>query len=70
MPNKRKMCAVCGTKIQSNVVLLWKRNSDQVVFNVCAACAEGKNGHRVNAETVQIKETRTYTTIALLPWEN
>jgi hypothetical protein len=57
---KRKMCAVCFDKIQSNVIFAWRRDRDGVIFNVCASCAESQ---RVNENSVQIKKNKTYSTI-------
>lgn len=39
--NYLKQCAVCGTQVQSNIILKWKRESDGIVFHVCALCGEG-----------------------------
>lgn len=57
---KRKQCAVCLTKVQSNIVLKWKRSSDGIVFHVCTLCAEQGV---VNAESVQISKLKTYSTV-------
>jgi transposase len=54
------MCAVCGDKSQVNTRLQWKRDIDQVIFHVCLYCAEQD---KVNKDTVQIKVTKTYTTV-------
>ena len=58
---RKKQCAVCGDKTQSNVILKWKRDSDGIVFHVCAKCAElGK----VNSSSVKINDNfNTYTTV-------
>lgn len=61
--SKRKQCAVCGDKIQTNVKLKWQRHSDNTIFNVCCACAEVPN--KVNEHSVQMKENKTYTTYNL-----
>jgi hypothetical protein len=54
------VCAVCGDKSQVNTRSQWKRDSDQVIFHVCLHCAELD---KVNKDTVQIKITKTYTTV-------
>ncbi|MBO5505355.1 MAG: hypothetical protein J5984_02640 [Clostridia bacterium] len=56
----RRKCAVCGDTNQTNVRLKWQRHSDSKVFHVCCACAEA---NRVNADSVQEKVTKTYTTV-------
>lgn len=35
-----KRCAVCGDTCHVNVQLLWRRDSDQKLFDVCLLCAE------------------------------
>lgn len=55
----KKQCAVCGTRIQTNIILRWKRFSDEVIFNVCALC--GEDG-KVNADSVKKEKNKTYTT--------
>lgn len=60
MKDKRKRrCAVCETQVQSNVILVWQRDSDKTLFHICALC--GESG-KVNAETVQKKQGKTFTT--------
>jgi CRISPR/Cas system-associated protein Cas10 (large subunit of type III CRISPR-Cas system) len=56
---KKKMCAVCGDKTQSNVVFLFKRYSDDVTFNVCALCAE----HGFDAQDLKMITKKTLTTV-------
>ena len=56
---KRK-CAVCGDTCQTNVKFKWQRFSDNVIFHVCAMCAEG---NKVNADSVHIEVAKTYTTV-------
>jgi hypothetical protein len=57
---QKKMCAVCGTTVDTNVILKWKRHSDEKVFHICAYCAEQD---LVNAESVKELTTQCYTTI-------
>lgn len=57
---QKKKCAVCGTKIQSNIVMKWLRFDDNVVFHVCSMCAESG---KVNEHSVKILETKKYTTV-------
>lgn len=60
MKYKRRMCAVCGDKNQTNVSMIWKRLSDEKAFHVCLACVEAE---KVNPDSVTEKVTKTYTTI-------
>ena len=60
----RRQCAVCNTRIQSNVVFRWKRARDGVIFHICGLCAEGSQGRTVNEDTVKIVQTKSYSTIA------
>ena len=46
---KRKRCAVCGDRCETNVRLAWRRDSDGKTVNVCMACAEE---NKVNAESI------------------
>lgn len=45
-----KRCAVCGDTEKLNVRLRWCRTEDEMVFDVCCACAEAG---KVNAESVE-----------------
>ena len=45
-----RVCAVCGDKTQINVMYRWKRDFDQKVFNVCAACAEENKQDSVSVD--------------------
>ena len=56
----KKQCAICGSRVQSNIVLRWRRNSDMMVFHVCALCAED---HKVNEKSVQVYRTKSYSTV-------
>lgn len=56
---KNKKCAICGDLVQSNVKLLWKRDSDDTVFHVCLMCAESG---KVNKDSVKKQSMKTYTT--------
>lgn len=47
--NDFKCCAVCGTRVKSNVKLVWNRDSDNKFFSVCCLCAEQ---NKVNAKSV------------------
>lgn len=57
----RKKCSVCGDTNQTNVKFKWQRHSDNMVFHVCAMCAEERG--KVNADSVKIEITKTYTTV-------
>ena len=57
---KRK-CAVCGDTHQTNVIFKWQRLSDNVVFHVCARCAEEPG--KVTADNVKVLVNKTYTTV-------
>ena len=48
---KKKTCAVCGDKCQTNVRLRWKRDKDGNCYSVCCRCAEEKG--KVNANSVE-----------------
>lgn len=54
MPKVKKCCAVCADDIPQNVVLKWKRDSDNTVFHVCLLCAEAG---KVNASSVKMEKT-------------
>jgi hypothetical protein len=47
---RRKRCAVCGDRHQTNVQLTWKRHSDQKIFDICLTCASIPN--KVTAASV------------------
>lgn len=56
-----KECACCGTRVQSNIVLKWKRRSDGKVFHICALCAElGEVSDTTVYETTNHDDYTTY----------
>lgn len=57
---KRK-CAVCGDTHQTNIIFKWQRFSDNTIFHICGMCAEEPG--KVNADSVKIEVTKTYTTV-------
>lgn len=59
----RRRCACCGDTCQNNVRLLWKRESDGVIFYVCLACAEND---KINDKSVSKTTNRTHTTFVPL----
>jgi hypothetical protein len=61
----KKQCAVCDTRIQSNVVFKWKRHSDNKVFHVCTLCVEQ---FKVNDNTVKELQSKSFTTVDQL-WD-
>lgn len=38
--NIKRVCAVCGDCCKTNVRYLYRRDSDGLLFNMCAACRE------------------------------
>lgn len=44
-----KRCAVCGNTRYDQVTLVWRRDSDNKLFDVCLACAQA---HAVNETSV------------------
>lgn len=44
-----RRCAVCGTTVQSNVLLKWRRRCDGKVFNICLLCYED---NKVNEDSI------------------
>jgi hypothetical protein len=55
------MCAICGAKYQTYVILQWRRLRDNKTFHVCALCAERG---LVNEHNVKVIQTKLYTTLA------
>ena len=57
MSKQRRRCAVCGDTCITNVRLVWKRDSDDKLFNVCCACAEAGKVNSVSVDNYTTEDT-------------